>query len=264
MANTKYTYTVSTDTANGIVDLSALTKEIQDSAIVTAIDYMSSAQDKLDVHMKATLSAEDESSLDSLVGLHTGEELPPEPIIAHIDTTYALNKPIIRAESRPDGTSACFTTKGDTSEEIGGGTRLEWDFSNTDHDVTPPANCKRKHVEITFIDEVYMKEGTIYFHNVPKGSYADFMVICPAGYPYKDNNDDIQIATEDTEIDHYVIEHPMQGSVPMGDELNTESANIDPIPAGYRMRLQITTPDSDSVSNGVVELELFRARSVIL
>ena len=36
-------------------------------------------------------------------------------------------------------------------------------------------------------DLIYMKEGTMYYYNAPKGSYMDMYLAAPAGYPYQIN-----------------------------------------------------------------------------
>jgi len=78
MADVKYTYSVATDTLNALADISALQKEIRDSAIVTAHSYNNMLGDVLDVYMKATLSAGDETALDAIVAAHTGVALPDD------------------------------------------------------------------------------------------------------------------------------------------------------------------------------------------
>ncbi len=168
--------------------------------------------------------------------------------------------------SRPENTTTFFTTSGDdtTNNLIGEGKRIEWDFSNTDDEVTAPTGYKRKRIEFKFIDPVWIKEGTVYFYNAKKGSYIDFFVVCPAGEYYYDNSGSLKQATEDTKITHWVVKHPMQDSVPMGDELNTEAATENAVPTNYKFWVEVTVPDSDTDSNGVVELEMYRERTVVL
>lgn len=174
-------------------------------------------------------------------------------------------KEIIRAESKPLGYTTVFAGQGDSDTEIGKGKILSWDFSNNDDLVSMPlgSDLKRKRIECKFMDSVYVKEGTLYFHNAPKGCYLDFYIVCPNGQYYKDNNGNIHQATEDTIVTHYVIYHLLQGTVPMGDELNTESCS-DEIPNNYKLWLEITTLDSDNQSNGNAEIEVYRKRTVIL
>ena len=172
-------------------------------------------------------------------------------------------KTIVRAESRPLGTTTVFTGQADSDNNIGDGKILAWDFSNNNDLVDAPNGYKRKRIEFKFIDSVWIKEGTIYYHNVLKNSYVDFYVVCPAGQYYYDNNNNLKQATSDTIISHYVIHHPIQDNVPMGDELNTESCSSE-IPSTYKFWIDVTVPDSDNQSNGHIELEIFRKRTVIL
>lgn len=169
----------------------------------------------------------------------------------------------LRAESRPLNCTTYFSAAGDSENNIGDGKSLAWDFSNNDDIVTAPSGFKRKRIDYQFIDTIYLKEGTLYFHNSLKGSYVDQYIICPTGYYYYKNDGTIAQATEDTVIAHYVNRHPIQGTCPMGDELNTETCSS-AIPSYYKFRLEITVPDTDSTSNGCAEAEIYRVRTVIL
>ena len=174
----------------------------------------------------------------------------------------ADGKDIIRAESRPIGTTTVFVGKGDDTG-IGDGKELSWDFSNSNDEITPPSGYKRKRLEFKFLDDVYVKEGTVYHFESPKGCYIDFYVVCPAGQYYYDNAGDLQLAAVDTPISHYVVHTMIQGSTPMGDELNTETCS-EKIPPNYKFWAEITTPDTDVVSNGCVNVEIYRERTIVL
>lgn len=196
------------------------------------------------------------------------------------------NRQIVRADSRPRGHMTCFTCRGDSLTAIGDGTTMAWDFSNADNIVTDsitkpiPANHKRKRLEIGFSEKIYIKEGTLYFHNAPKGQYLDFWVICKTGGVYDDPNGTIPgsaigldpdrmytQAQTDTVVTHYVNQQYMQGSCPMGDELNTEGASEAGLPtqmSKYVLWCEITTPTTDITSNGYASIELYRPRSVLL
>lgn len=67
----KYTY--SKDVNSG-----RLTKEIQRSAITTALDYIDTSPGNVDIYMKAVLSGDDETLLSSLVSSHVNTPLPIE------------------------------------------------------------------------------------------------------------------------------------------------------------------------------------------
>lgn len=171
------------------------------------------------------------------------------------------------SSSLHQGTMTCFAARGDkttTPQEIGGGEWFKWDFSNTDNDVTAPSGYKRKQIDVQFIDNIWIKEGVIYYHNKLKGSYVRFSIVCPSGQYYYKEDGTLTQATEDVEVYNYVIDHPIQGTVAMGDEMNTEIASINPMPPNYVMRCVVTVPDTDSTSNGNALIELYRARTAIL
>ena len=76
MAATKYTYSIQNDTPNHKVATDRLTVEIQASAIVTALDYINTNGDVLDIWFKAELSSGDHDILSAVVAAHSGEPLP--------------------------------------------------------------------------------------------------------------------------------------------------------------------------------------------
>lgn len=187
------------------------------------------------------------------------------------------NKPIIErngdgremvvSTSRPAICTTYFTCAGDDTVNgvIGAGEEFFFDFSNTDHDVTEdvPSGYKRKQIDFQFIDSTWIKEGTIYFHKALKRSYVDLFVVCPAGGYYYKNDGTLTQATEETVIQHFVNKLFVQGDCPMGDELNTESASEE-IPSYMFYRMHITVPSTDEQSNGYINLEIFRERTVVL
>ena|SRR3990167_1225515 len=182
-------------------------------------------------------------------------------------TSYAKEgKPSVIASSRPNETQTCFTTRGDDlyTGSIGQGTRMDWDFSNELGSIDAPSGYKRKRIELQFIDPIWLKEGTLYYFNKLKGSYGDCYLVCPDGGWYPLNDGTLVQTSEDTQFVHYVIEHPMQDSVPMGDELNTEETQENALPAYYKLVIEITVPEADSSSNGCIEFELYRYRTMNL
>ena len=74
-----FSYTISTDTANGLLHEAALHKQIKDSAIESPLDRVDSDADNLTVHFTSDLSAGDETLLDGVVAAHDGEALPLAP-----------------------------------------------------------------------------------------------------------------------------------------------------------------------------------------
>jgi len=68
-----YTYSVSSDTANGVVSASSLDKEIrEDSSVPIELIGITVSGDVLSIEFQADLSPSQESSLSSLVALHQG------------------------------------------------------------------------------------------------------------------------------------------------------------------------------------------------
>lgn len=178
----------------------------------------------------------------------------------------ADGRPLTIAVSRPRRYQTSFTTRCDdlVNSLVGKGKAIWWDFSNSDDEVTAPSGYKRKRIELQWIDPVYLKEGTLYFHNALKGSYFDLYIVCPDGQYFLKNDGTPELATEDTPFAQYINHHFFQGDCSMGDELNTETATEDPLPTNYKVWVEITVPESDTSSNGYGELEVYRQRTITI
>lgn len=257
---TTYNYTISTDVTSGTVSVDRMTNEIQGSDIVTALAGVTVVDDSLDIEFKADLSAGDQTILDGLVQAHSGLPMPD----ADTEVRAIDGRLKVRADSLPPGTSTTFSCEGDAPGEIGGGNNLFWDFSNTDNDITAPAGFKRKRMIITFNDPIYIKEGTIYYHDKVKGSYVDVYVGCPDGAYYLDRTGAPQLASGIVPLSYYIRHHYIAGTVQMGDELNTEVAQENAVPPGYLLVCEVTVPDTDSTSFGWGSIEMYRTRSCLL
>lgn len=81
----KYTFSISNDTLNSIVDSGSLTEEIQTSTITTALDYINKELDDCDIWFKAALSGTDQTTLSGVVSTHTGEPLADAGNIRIVD-----------------------------------------------------------------------------------------------------------------------------------------------------------------------------------
>jgi hypothetical protein len=179
-------------------------------------------------------------------------------------------KSLNRADSRPITETTYFTMRGDSATGIGDGEIMTWDFSNSNNIVTDsitteiPSGYKRKRIILSFVDQIHIKEGTMYWENAPYGCHIDFWVICPSGQYYLDRDVIPHLASEDTPLVHYVNHHRILGTCYMGDELNTESANEDAVPSNYELWVEITTPNTDETSKGHSELEIYRERTHLL
>jgi hypothetical protein len=125
MAATTYEYTISTAFPNAKVNLSRLTKEINDSAIVTDLQDASfnNSVDTCYVVFVDALSAGDKTILDAIVAAHSGEPLP-SPIV------YGSNYHIVEDETISITTATEFQQKLRLSiSDLEAGTyRVGWSF----------------------------------------------------------------------------------------------------------------------------------------
>lgn len=72
-----YTYSVSNDTANGVVDYSRLRLEIQNSDDISiALSHINVDGDTLEIVFKASLASPEETALNQILDSHTGKPLP--------------------------------------------------------------------------------------------------------------------------------------------------------------------------------------------
>ena len=275
----KYTFSLSAfTTSSGVVNLGRLTNEIQESAIITALDFITSAVDHCDIWFKAALSSEDVIVLNGIVASHPGTPLPeadPAPKMPD-------GRPLVRADTRPLGTMTVFTCIGDDSTSIGGGVSLRWDFSTDDDLYTGPevpSGYKCKQLLLSFHCPIYMKDGSMYFFDAPWGSYVRMSVAIPPGQYYPNPagqipasalglvNDDRMFSNSGSDIvDYqiYVIKHYMYGSCPMGDEFNAEGAAIDALPHGWYIRALVFCPEGNTAFKGFGNIEMYRCHAVIL
>jgi len=257
----KYTYSVANDTVNGTVDVAALQKQIRDSEVTVAVDYINSGGDDIDIWMKAELESADENNLTGIVAGHNGIPLPED-----LTPKMADGRPIVRSDSRPLGTNTYFTCMGDETG-IGDGKEMYWDFSNNDDEVIPVehgSGWRSKELPVRFNDPVFIKEGTIYFFGAQKRSHIHFDVVCPAGQFYLDRQGNPQYASEDVVILKYVVSHFFAGDCPMGDELNTEGCQESALPPNYIIKMRVEVPSTDNSSYGWGSMELYRARTCLL
>jgi len=175
----------------------------------------------------------------------------------------------VRADSRPIRPNGLpyetvFAMASDSETEIGGGKEIFWDFSNDADLVDAPTGYKRKRIILQYLDPVYLKDGTIYYFDALKGSYADLYIVCPAGNYYYNNNYQVKLAQQDIKVKHFLIKHFFAGTNNLGDELNSEAAAEEAVPPNYQVWIEITVPAADNASYGWGELEFYRERSVIL
>lgn len=187
-----------------------------------------------------------------------------------------LGRWVVRADSRRRDWDVVFQGSGDnmSTGKMGDGMPFTYDFSDPVEDIKwitdgVPSGFKRQRIDWMFADYVYLKEGTLYFYDMPKGSYIDLWLVSPAGefYPRKllDANQDVvkdylQAGALPVPFMHWVVKYMMEGSAPMGDELNTESAAENPASPGLIFRAEVTVPDDTGYesAHGHWSLEIYR------
>jgi len=123
-----YDYSISNDFPNQAVDAYTLGVEIEDSAIVTALEYVSTSGDTCTVMMAGVLSSGDETILDGLVAAHSGcpENYPQKGGVSYspMDTPSA---PAITPQGTPGSTTwgykiTAFSQSGETMASTEGQT----------------------------------------------------------------------------------------------------------------------------------------------
>lgn len=163
MAATKYTYSISTDFPNHKEDSDRLTVEIQQSAILTALDHIDTNADECDVWFKAELSSGDETVLDGVVAAHSGEPLAPPPsqtVITSSDGTpvdISANRMLVVNFPAEFGSNAWITGRGDdiVNGLRGRGPALRFKFD----DVVRSGVPEEKYVEIQFLEHFQLHDG---------------------------------------------------------------------------------------------------------
>lgn len=270
----KYTYNYS-DFLYNKVNLSSLSGEIVGSSITIALDYINSDASNVDIWFKATLPGADVTTLSGIVAAHDGE-----PPIELTPPTMTDGRPIVRADTRPLDTETYFTMAGDSTTGVGDGSAMMWDMDDDDDWVDTGDGYKKKMFEITFNNEVYLKDGTIYFFNAPWGAWADFYITVPSGLYYPNpygaipasalglpgNDMYAQATSGDIYYQCYVNRHYMFGDCPMGDELNAEGAAVNGLPTNWKIVGHIHAPATASGTGfkGFASIECYRERTVVL
>lgn len=191
-----------------------------------------------------------------------------------------LGRWVVRSDSRKSGWDTAFQGQGDNlaTGKIGDGTPFRFDCSvppedtrwlTPDEDPTIPDGFARQRIDWFFCDWTFAKEGTIYFYDVPKGSYCDFWLVAPPGAVFNRKKLDAQQEVQSfnfpsgnrfVKFMHWVIKYPIEGNAPMGDELNTESAAGTPAYPGLIWRAEFTVPKVDGweKAHGHWSLEMYR------
>lgn len=182
---------------------------------------------------------------------------------------------IVKSDSRRKDYDVVFQGCGDDiyHSVIGGGTDFLFDFSNNSCGtfVTAPEGYLRKQVKWNFMDLVYMRGGTLFYVNMPTGSYIDFYLSSPAGYPYSvkkiDSSGNIvretRLATTETRWMHWIIKHWCDGS--QQTSIMSETAVDLPSYPFMIFTAEITIPNAEGANQarGNWILNFYRNRTVV-
>jgi len=162
MAATKYTYSISQDFPNHKEDSARLTREIQQSSIATALDYINTSGDDCDIWFKDALSAGDKTTLDGIVATHSGEPLPAtaSPVTIAGARFDSDGKQVIVPTPAPSGSYTWYTSQGDVLDPLarGEGQLARVTFAAAETGV--------KTVELVFSEAVYIHDGEINWRGI--------------------------------------------------------------------------------------------------
>lgn len=190
-----------------------------------------------------------------------------------------LGRWIVRVDSRRENWDTIFTGAGDDLQTMttAGGVPFLFDFSAPVDDSrwvsNPLTGYRQQSIKWNFFDPVYIKEGTLYYFDMPKGSYVDFYIGVTEGHAYDvkfiDENlnvrRDIRICSVPyLRFAQWVSHYHVESSAPMGDELNTESAAEVPIYPFHIFECVVTVPETPGWENahGHWGIELYRPRTL--
>ena len=182
MAATKYTYSISNDFLNSIVESTALTSQIQLSSITRVLDYINTIGDDCDIWFLDTLTSGDVTTLSGVVAAHDGTALPSTAEQVELSEEYRDRSGKLRVQqtSRKLGMKTYFTGAGDdltSVSDVGGGELLAIDHTisgSTTQSVTIDFNI----VE----NETWVHEGYISWKNSHHDTVTFEMVASTVDY----------------------------------------------------------------------------------
>jgi hypothetical protein len=191
------------------VNTEVLRREISLSPIKVAIDYVdySFSKKEASIFFKANLTTDDKLLLDGLVSSHDYTRSDSDITqISGKQTSEGV--PIVYSTPKPKDHYSCFTGAGDSATEIGAGERILFYV---------PETVGERSKDLTFNEDVYIKDGYITTVGAPFGASIDVIFINPL----------------DGEILPFCINVPICGDYPSA--LDTEDRGF--IPAGVILRI---------------------------
>jgi len=260
------------------------------SGTVDLMNYFKSDEIARSDELLVYLANEDLILNHNNLDLNPGAAIRLVSLHKHVNPQSPDGREIIRADSRPTDTETYFSGRGDTASGIGDGATMIWDFSDSNtvfYTYDPTSNGPKydgydvAQMDIAYVDNIYIKEGGIYFFDAPWKSFIDMIITVPAGSYYPNPYGQIPAAAlgltgismyayaySDVYYTHYTNTHHMYQSCPMGDELNSEGCSMNPMPPGWIIRVLVGTPTGEGAGDppfrGYAYLEMYRKRTVIL
>ena len=163
---TSYVFSIHDDFPNHALASDRLTIEIGESAIVTALDGISTSGDVCDIVFKAALSEGDEALLEGLVAAHSGENLPQVTEVRTAD-----GKLYVSPDMWPLGTLTNFTgAADDVTNGVVGVDSLAFESTVIEDKVK----------EFQFVLTSYLAGGHLQYSGAVFGDWIDFTSVVPA------------------------------------------------------------------------------------
>lgn len=172
MSNVDYVYSIENDFPNHKVAPDRLEQQIESSSITTALAYISTSGDDCNIWFKASLSAEDEVTLDGIVATHSGEPLPSGAIpveLAGVPTT-SDNKPIFLPNLFPGPDTLYLTGAADGDSTRGDGVPF----------IVTSSAAEDKSLDFGFVDAVYIAGGSVNATGGAPGDWINLELFAPA------------------------------------------------------------------------------------
>jgi len=158
-----------------LVNSATLSEEIEASAMITiALDYIDSTDTTVSIFFKNTLSMGEQTTLDTIVADHDSSTLSDASVdTVSLNTSYENGTPIFHSTAKPLGWYSYFTGAGDMgmgNTGFGMGTKILFELEATDVSKT---------IDITFNEDVYIKDGHMITLDAPFGACMDVEIVHP-------------------------------------------------------------------------------------
>lgn len=172
---TKYTFSISSDTSNGVVNSTVLSQELTTSSIVIALDHIETGDDSLNIWFKDVLSQSDQTTLSNVVNAHVGSVTQTlQPITVTLDSPKENdNKPVVTISPATAGFKTWICGADDDPDPVypdtgrGSGTPFVLNFE-------PPEVPITKTAEFKFIEPIEVHDGQVVWRNPTNWGIEDY------------------------------------------------------------------------------------------